>query len=135
MPMREKILRSVTPLIVVALTAVAFNGCNKPRTESTGPAPGPAARPASTPLSAFEQDLNYVRQGQFTHVYVFARRDGGVMNTEDVDYLKANSPSETNMWVRTDEGRRIIAGTNFAFKPEHFDALNKRFNIEDYSGK
>jgi hypothetical protein len=44
-------------------------------------------------------------------------------------------PIETTMRILTDEDRRLIVGTNFDFKPEHFDALNKRFRIEDYTGR
>ncbi len=76
-----------------------------------------------------------MRDGQFSYMYVFARQDNGPLDKDDVAYLKENAPKETNMWVRTDDGRRVIAGTNFEFKPENLDALRKRFNVEDYSGK
>jgi hypothetical protein len=68
-------------------------------------------------------------------MFVFSKKDGGVFTSDDITFLKANSPPETNQWVKTDEGRRVIAGTNFEFKQEHFDALNTRFNVEDWSGK
>ena len=68
-------------------------------------------------------------------LFIFSRKEGGAFTRDDIAYLKANSPAETNQWISTDEGRRVIAGTNFEFKPEHFDALKQRFNIEDYSGK
>lgn len=68
-------------------------------------------------------------------MYVFARKDGAVMNKEDIAYLKDNSPPQTNMWVATEENHRVIAGTNFDFPQENFDALGKRFVVEDYTGK
>lgn len=91
--------------------------------------------PKSRTLPPFEQDLDYVRKGQFAHVYVISRSDGAPLTREDIAYLKANSHPETNMWVITDEGRRAIAGTNFDWTPENFAALGKRFVVEDYTGR
>ena len=68
-------------------------------------------------------------------VYVIARPDGRPFDAQDTAYLKANSHPETNYWVKTDEGRRIIAGTNFNWSTENMQALSKRFTVEDYTGK
>lgn len=118
-------------LALLALCSLCFYGCGKGN--GTGSAPGAASSPK--PQTAFERDLDYVRKSQFTYVFVFSRTDGGAFTKDDIAYLKANSPPETNQWLSTDEGKRVIAGTHFEFKPEHFDALRKRFNIEDYTGK
>jgi hypothetical protein len=101
---------------------------------ATDPPTQPAVASSPKAQTPFERDLDYVRQGSFTYVFVFARKDGGVFTAEDIAYLKASSPPETNQWVSADDGKRVIAGTNFEFKQEHFDALNKRFNIENLSG-
>jgi hypothetical protein len=37
------------------------------------------------------------------------------------------------MRVKTDDGRRVIIGTNFEYTAEQVTALFKRFNIEDYT--
>jgi len=87
------------------------------------------------PATAFEKDLNYARNGRFSHIYVIARQDGDKFQSEDFSYLKANAPRETNMWLLTDERHRVIAATNFEFTPENFDALRKKFTVEDYTGK
>jgi hypothetical protein len=80
--------------------------------------------------------VQYVRDGQFTYILVFSRKDDGVFDKDDVDYLTANSPAQTNQRIKSEGGRRVIIGTNFEFTPENFDALRKRFNVEDYgSGK
>ena len=76
-----------------------------------------------------------MRDGQYTYMYVLARPDDGALDTADIAYLKENTPRETNMWVKTEDGRRAIAGTNFEFTPENLAALRKRFNVEDYSGR
>ncbi|MBV9957670.1 MAG: hypothetical protein JO360_04580 [Acidobacteria bacterium] len=104
-------------------------GANNQSSTPTAPAP------PRQPQTPFERDMDYVRKGQFTYVLIFSRKDGGVFDKDDVAYLKANSPAETNQWISTDEGRKVIAGSNFEFKPEHLSELDKRFNIQDYSGK
>ncbi len=120
---------------LLSLSIVLAAGCGKQaEPTSSVPASTPAAKPAGQ-QSAFERDLDYVRTGQFTYVLVFAKSDGGVFTPDDIQFLKANSPPETNQWIRTDEGKRVIAGTNFEFKQEQMDALSKRFSIENLSGK
>lgn len=121
---------------LLALWLIAFVtfacACNKSGSDPAGDQSNAAPR---RQLTEFEKDLEYARKGQFVHVYVFARKDGQVFQKEDNAYLKANSPAQTNMWVSTEQGRRVIAGTNFDFQPAHFDALGQRFTVEDYTGK
>ncbi|HKP72494.1 MAG TPA: hypothetical protein VJT82_06120 [Pyrinomonadaceae bacterium] len=114
---------------LVALAAlfalVAVGGCNRAaRNES-----------AQKNVSQFEKDLASVQRNHYAQTYVISRPDGGQLNADDIAYLKANMPIETTMRILTDEDRRVIIGTNFEFKPEHFDALNRRFKLEDYTGK
>jgi hypothetical protein len=123
---------AISLLALLALATLLFSGCGRAN-ESTS-VPTSAAR-SPEPQTPFERDLDYVRKGQFTYVLVFSRKDGGVFDKDDITFLKANSPSETNQWISSEDGRRVIAGTNFEFKPEHLTALNQRFNIEDMSGK
>lgn len=86
---------------------------------------------AKTP---FERDLQFIRNGQFTHVYVFARLDGKPLDKGDAAYLRTNAPQVVD-WVTTDEGRRVIAGTNFNLEEGNLPLLRKRFVVEDYSGR
>jgi hypothetical protein len=139
MKMRGKSFRPSATFLIILLAAAVFGGCNRgvDSQSNTNNAPAPASPSPSSrkPQTAFERDLDYVRTGRFTYIYVIARKDGGVMNKEDIAYLKENAPKETNQWVSTDENRRVIAGTNFVFTPENLDALRKRFIVEDYSGR
>jgi hypothetical protein len=128
--------RNILPPIVISfavlsLTTVFLAGCRK----ASDPVSQPTVASSPKAQTPFERDLEYVRTGQFTYMFVFSRKEGGVFTRDDIAYLKANSPQETNQWVYTDDKRRVIAGTNFEFKQEHFDALNKRFIIENLSGK
>jgi hypothetical protein len=126
--------------LALALCALCFaSACGKRGETQTGAnnqSSNPTApAPPKQPQTAFERDMDYVRKGQFTYVFIFSRKDGGAFDKDDIAYLKANSPAETNQWISTDEGRKVIAGTNFEFKPEHLAELDKRFNIQDFSEK
>lgn len=125
-------------LCAIILAAVYLGGCRKSPDSVNGSGSSQGQATAPTPkLTDFEEKLQYVRDGQFHRIYVFTRKDGGAFDRDDVAYLNANSPvgEKTNMRVKTDDGRRVVIGTNFEFTQENFDALGKRFNIEDYTGR
>lgn len=124
--MKAKISKRMA-MVMLAAFVVALGGCN-----SFGSRDKDAAQ---NKPSAFEKDLASVRRNNFQKVYVISRPDGGLLNADDKAYLKTNMPVETTMRILTDEDRRVIVGTNFDFKPEHTDALNKRFKVEDYTNR
>ncbi len=135
---RGKAVRMIVTILVFVLSLTIFAGCRKSDSavsiSNDNSTSSQTARP--TPRNQFERDLQYVRDFQLAHIYLFTRKDGGRIDQADITYLKQNTPSETNTWVVDPVDRKYaIAGTNFDFKPEHFDALNKRFNVEDYTGK
>ncbi len=113
-------------IAVLLALALIGGGCNR-----SGSQPD-AAR---NKLPAFERDLASVQRNNYQKVYVISRPDGGRLDAEDKAYLKTNMPIETTMRILTDEDRRLIVGTNFDLKPEHLDALNRRFRVEDYTGR
>jgi hypothetical protein len=125
--MKVKISKRVATIILAAFVAVALGGCDR-----SGSRDDTAAQ---NKPSTFEKDLASVRRNNFQKVYVISRPDGGALNADDKAYLKTNMPIETTMRILTDEDRRVIVGTNFDFKPEHSDALNKRFKVEDYTSR
>jgi hypothetical protein len=133
--MRGKSFRPSAALLIVLMASTIFCGCDRAGSEAGINSAPASPSPQRKPLTAFERDLEYVRTGRFTHIYVIARQDNAVLTKDDITYLKENTPRETNQWVSTDEMRRVIAGTNFVFTPEHLDALRKRFIVEDYSGR
>ncbi|WP_162199848.1 hypothetical protein [Pyrinomonas methylaliphatogenes] len=117
--------RRIRGMMIAAFVSLLLFGCSAERRNRTQTMAQP------TPRTQFEQDLDYVRKGQFIHIYVISRLDGEPFDSNDIAYLKANAHPETNMWVMTDDGRRVIAGTNFDWTRENFVALSKRFKIED----
>ncbi|HZH92403.1 MAG TPA: hypothetical protein VEX70_17535 [Pyrinomonadaceae bacterium] len=113
-------------VVLLLSLAVLSGGCNR------SGSPEGAAR---NKPSAFERDLASVQRNNYQKVYVISRPDGAAFNADDKGYLKTNMPIETTMRILTDEDRRLIVGTNFDLKPEHLDALNRRFRVEDYTGR
>lgn len=113
-----------------------FSGCSRTNqlpasTNETANAPASSPVP---PKTGFEADLEYVRKGQYTYVWVFSRKDGKPLDKEDGAYLRTNAPQVVD-WVTTDEGKKVIAGTNFDLALGNLELLKKRFVGEDYTGK
>jgi hypothetical protein len=97
---------------------------------------GTSQRGAPTPQkSDFEKKLDIVRRSPHVKIYVVRRQDSAPLDADDKDYLRRNTPLEVATWVLTDDGTTAIAGANFDFEPKHFDALSKRFTVEDYTNK
>jgi hypothetical protein len=123
-----------TLLIAMASSLLAFAGCSN----TNNPAPNNSTTAQSTPVpspkTGFEADLEYVKKGQYTYVWVFSRKDGKPLDKDDGDYLRKNAPQVVD-WVTTDGGKRVIAGTNFDLALGNLGLLQKRFQAEDYSGK
>ena len=96
---------------------------------------GSQQKSAAPPKSDFERGLDTVRRGSYVKIYVIRRADGQPLAPEDKLYLRQSTPMETGMWVVTEDNRAAIAGAGFEFEPKHFEALSKRFTVEDYTNK
>ena len=118
--------------LVLLLTACSSSAPSNVNT-SSAPPPAPAG-PAPSPLEGFEKDLQYIRNGQYTYVWVFSRKDGKPLEPTDSIFLRANAPQVVD-WVTTDGGKKVIAGTNFNLEEGNLELLKKRYNAEDYSNR
>jgi hypothetical protein len=121
-------------LLVVVLCFGACGGDTPTATSNSSPTPAASAVPAPSPLTGFEKDLQYIRNGGYTYVWIFSRKDGKPLDKEDGRFLRTNAPQVVD-WVTTEEGRKVIAGTNFNLEEGNLKALKKRFVTEDYTGK
>jgi hypothetical protein len=125
-------------LIISALlvAGVTLTSCSKGNTNTASSSDGAAASssPAPSPKTGFEADLDYVRKGQYTYIWVFSRKDGQPLDKDDAAYLRKNAPQVVD-WVTSDQGRKVIAGTNFDLARGNLELLKKRFVVEDYTGK
>jgi len=117
--------------------ALLLGACGgSPSTTKPAPSPSPAASstPQASPLTGFDKDLQYIRNGGYTYVWVFSRKDHKPLDKDDSAFLRTNAPQVVD-WVTTDAGRKVIGGTNFNLEEGNLEALKKRFVTEDYSGK
>jgi hypothetical protein len=131
--MKSFFVRSATVTVVTALLLTSFSACKRSSSEDETPDTS-TYRPESTPATQFERDLKFVRDGHFTHVWVFSRKDGKEFSKEDSDSLRTNAPTVVD-WVTTDANKKVIGGSNFPIEPTQMAALQKRFKVENYSGK
>ena len=122
------------PLILVLVLLLAGCSGSAPSNANSSVASASPAGPSPSPLKGFEADLQYIKNGQYTYVWVFSRKDGKALEPADSIFLRANAPQVVD-WVTTDEGKKVIAGTNFNLEEGNLEALKKRYVAEDYSNK
>jgi hypothetical protein len=126
---------SATLILMLVVAGVLLSSCSSKRDPSSANnSSATQAAPAPPPKTGFEADLDYVRKGQYTYIWVFARKDDKPLDKNDAAYLRTNAPQVVD-WVTTDDGRKVIAGTNFDLAKGNLELLKKRFNVEDYTGK
>jgi hypothetical protein len=137
----RKFPQSAMLIVILIVLSFSFFGCGgdskpqqqqQPKRSSTQT---PDAPPVDTNDYTLKGAVEYCKTGQFRYIFAFKRTDGQALTTDDKTYLKANAPIEVSYWLKADNGVYAIACTNFPFKDEHFDALKKRFIIEDHSEK
>lgn len=130
-----KSLGQFIALIILATTLVAPNTSCRRRASSEDETPDTSTyRPASTPATEFEQKLKDIRDAHFQYVWIFTRLDGKEFTSEDSSILHTNAPKVVD-WIGMDDKKKFIAGSNFPIDPKNLLVLQKRYKIEDYSGK
>ena len=121
-------------LLVVVLFFGACSGGAPAGTSNSSTTPAASPTPTPSPLTGFEKDLQYIRNGNYTYVWIFSRKDGKPLDPGDSAFLRTNAPQVVD-WVVTNEGRKVIAGTNFNLEEGNLEVLKKRYIAEDYTGK
>jgi len=120
-------------ILVLILGACSGGGPANSNTNTTAQAPA-SPLPSPSPLTDFEEALRFVRNGQYTYVYVFSRKDGKALESADNDFLKTNAPQLVDK-AATKDRMKLVAGTNFNLEEGNMEALKKRFVVEDYSAR
>ena len=122
------------PLLAVVVLLLLISACSSPAPNQGGEPAAGQTIPAASPKSAFERDMQFIRNGNFAYVWVFSRQDGKPIDRDDANFLREKAPQVVD-WVTTDEGKRVIGGTNFDLEKAGLPELRKRFVVEDYTGK
>ncbi len=81
----------------------------------------------------FEQDLDAMRTADFNFIYVFRRKDGGVLDADDKAFITQTTPGEVNRRAVADEGKALLIGSNFRLPEDNLKQFKERFSFEDYS--
>ena len=132
--MISSLLRASALLVSLSVFVSCLNGCRRKSASADETPDTSTYRPESTPATQFERDLKYERDAHFQHLWIFSRKDGKALTKDDSAILRTNAPKVVD-WVVTDEGRKVIAGSNFDIDLANMTTLQKRFKTEDYSGK
>ena len=128
-------LRKSVLLLLLVVGLIAVVACHKAETPLTTVAtPAESPKPQASPLVGFAKDLQYIKNGQYTYIYVFSRKDGKNLEPSDSQFLRTNAPQMVD-WAITEEGKKVIGGTNFNLEEGNLGLLKKRFVVEDYSGR
>ncbi|HYK20451.1 MAG TPA: hypothetical protein VEV42_06940 [Pyrinomonadaceae bacterium] len=127
-------MNRIGPISLILLLGACGGSPPQKQSNSEAAAPKPSPTVQASPLTGFEKDLQYIRNGQYTYVWVFSRKDGKPLDRDDGAFLRTNAPQVVD-WVTTDNGRKVIAGTNFNLEEGNLALIKKRFVAEDYSGK
>ncbi len=120
-------------IIASLLWLAACNGSPPNTAPPTNESPTAVTSPSPV-QTRFEADLDYIRKGGYTYIWVFSRPDGKPIDKEDAAFLRTNAPQVVD-WVTTDEGKKVIAGTNFDLAEGNLGLIKKRFVAEDYTGR
>jgi hypothetical protein len=135
--MKHTTIQKVTLALVILIFLSIVSGCHRESSSASNTtaegSPIPV-RSVAPPGTDFNQDMEYVRKSNFAHVWVVSRKDGKPLDSSDGAYLRTNAPQVVD-WVKTDYGKKFIAGTNFDLELGGLNLLKKRFNVEDYTGR
>ncbi len=80
-----------------------------------------------------ERDVQAMRDADFNFIYVFKRKDGGVLDAEDKRFVAQRTPPEINRRRVGDTEKWVILGSNFRLEQAVLDEMKERFDFEDYS--
>ena len=130
----KSLKRFVVITVIVTSAAIAFTACRRSASSDDETPDTSTYRPLPTPATEFEQKLKLMRDAHFQIVLLFTRLDGKEFTPEDKELLHANAPRVVD-WVGMDDKKKYFAGSNFPIEQKNLAVLQKRYKIEDYSGK
>jgi len=120
-------------LVFICLLALITGGCHKAADGDTDTSSA-TPKPTASPLVGFAKDLQFIKNGQYSYVYVFSRKDGKPLQPDDGQFLRKEAPQMVDC-VTSEDDKKAICGTNFNLEEGNMGTLKKRLNVEDYTGK
>ena len=130
-PFRRALSKSAAVVLMLVASTLTWSCAGSESTEIAEEVPAP---PPSTPeLSEYEAELSAFKTADFDYIYSLKRKDGGVMTSDDKQFVRNNSHFATNRFSLIDDDKVIFAGSNYKFPEEGLQRLKERFELEDYS--
>ena len=130
----KKFFPLVAIIIMTSVMVALSSACRRGASTDDDTPDTSTYRPLPTPANEFDQKLRIVQDAHFQHVWVFTRIDGKEFTSEDSEALHTNAPKVVD-WVGLDDRKTFIAGSNFPIEPRNLTVLQKRYTIQDLSGK
>src|ERR1044072_5272078 len=119
-----KYVGPIRPLAFILFLLLASCGGGNPANSNTNTNASVEASPvpSASPLSDFEEALRFVRNGQYTYIYVFSRKDGKPLQPDDNEYIKTNAPQLVDK-AATKDKTKVVGGTNFNLEEGNLELL------------
>ena len=127
------------PAIAIAIAAAMLSsacGANQRILDSSKNSSAENLNAVTSPTPAgdpVEREVKAMRNADFNFIYVFRRKDGQPLDADDKKLMAANTPPEINRRKVSEDGKAMIAGSNFHIPAAGFKALTERFDLEDFS--
>lgn len=129
-----KKLKNGFGLGALILFSVFIFGCQPVETDNTNASKTPDITPSPKQnLTEFESELKSMRIADFDYVFVLKRKDGGVFNSEDKAFVRANKHFAANRFSFIEDEKTLFVGSNYEFSPENIEALKERFDFQNFS--
>lgn len=84
-------------------------------------------------ISDFDRELKAMRTADFDYIFALKRKDGKSFDSDDKAFVKENKHYAANRFIFVDDQKILFVGSNFEFSEENLNALQERFDVEDYS--
>lgn len=84
-------------------------------------------------MTEFEREIKAMKTAKFEYIFVFRRKDGGVLNDEDKQFIREKAHYATNRFSLSKDGTTVFAGSNFKFDDDSLNDLKERFDFQDFS--
>lgn len=128
--MRIEILNRVSIAIFLGMIAAGCQANERILRSSQSPVPEASLEPRKTDLATEVRDMEVAG---LEHIFIIRRKDGGVFDKSDRQFLRDSVPVELNRRVATDDGKAFIFGTNFIVPAEVIATWRSRFEVEEKS--
>lgn len=127
--MRTRLLNKTAAALLCVSSLAACQPNQNILKSAPSPVPEASLEPRKTDLAT---DIKDMETAGLEHIFILRRKDGGVFDKDDRQFLRENAPVELlNRRVSSDEGKAFVFGTNYMIPPEIVKKWRERFSVEE----